>query len=159
MEQNDVRRIGGRVRLERLRRGMTQTELADRISEEWLRRYPDRKPITQKWISALENVEMQLTNLERVVLIAQVFDLPVSALLEDEGPDTTEDHALRLVLRMHGISGAISEDVVREFHLIEEQTRAMQEASPSKPKPPPAPRRRGAKATPSLEDGTPPPTP
>jgi len=159
MGKNDVRLIGSRVRAERLRRGITQTQLAESISNEWIRRYPSHKPITQKWISALENSTMQLTNLERVVLIAKVFDIPVSELLADEETPRTEDHALRLVLRMHGIPSSVSEDVVREFRLIEEQTRQKQAMDAIAPPPSPEDSPRAAKATPDPADDRPPPTP
>ncbi len=148
MDRTDAQRIGGRVRQERLARGMTQKQLAERLTDVWLRRYPGHGQITQNWISALEVGLSRLANIERVVMIAEIFDLPTSALLDEDGHETSSNQALRMVLRMHGVPNAVSEDVIREFRLIETQG----QSHPVTPAP--ANPSGSSSATPSPESGT-----
>lgn len=82
-------RLGARLRELRLREGLTQQDLADRIG------------ISPPEISKYERAR-RAPSLETLATLAEGLRLPLPELLRFEGPENASPELLRIVQRLHG---------------------------------------------------------
>lgn len=78
----DRKLLGRRIREERLRIGLTQEQIAEKVN------------VSTTYIGFIERGERSVT-LEKLIMLAECFMLPVDALLHDapsQNPETKERH-------------------------------------------------------------------
>lgn len=76
----DRKFLGKRIREERIRIGLTQEQIAEKIN------------VSTTYVGFIERGERSVT-LEKLILLAECFQLPIDALLRDapaQGPETRE---------------------------------------------------------------------
>ncbi len=73
----DRKLLGRRIREERLRVGLTQEQIAEKVN------------VSTTYIGFIERGERSVT-LEKLILLAECFQLPIDALLHDAQPQEPE---------------------------------------------------------------------
>ncbi|MCI8359325.1 MAG: helix-turn-helix transcriptional regulator [Lachnospiraceae bacterium] len=101
----DRKLLGRRIREERLRVGLTQEQIAEKVN------------VSTTYIGFIERGERSVT-LEKLILLAECFQLPIDALLHDAQPQEPEARERQLKMLWNLASDSEQETILSIIKVI-----------------------------------------